>query len=278
MRRDSYVWWSRLRGRHSGMIIAVLSILAFRSADAQAHGSFSGLVTVDSTETPIANADLRLVELDRGARTATNGSFRIGDLPAGRYHLIVRAVGYQIFRATIDITGGRNLDGEIGLTRAPVVLDTVKSSSNLPYPNVPFELQEFESRRHSSPAGSFVTDSVLRRHDNEMMVSILRALPGARFVYPPNGAIYLAGSHSTGSGKPVFQDPSQGGPCIATVYLDGFQIYPSGPATVPPDLGTMPATNFSAVEFYADPSLAPLRFQKTGTSCAIALLWSRVRK
>jgi hypothetical protein len=60
------------------------------------------------------------------------------------------------------------------------------------------------------------------------------------------------------------------------VYLDGREIYPAGGDA--PDFGHLQNSDFSAAEFYADPTEAPLRFQRTGSGCGIALLWSRVRK
>lgn len=256
-----------------GALLVALCVASRATAQAPA-GSFIGIVTRDTLGSPVADANLLLSGINRAARSGSDGSFKITSVPAGHYHLVVRAIGFEVFQSDVDIAAGQVLNGEIQLTRAPILLDTVTSRAAR-RSDAPYELQEFEFRRRSSPTGYFITDSLLRKREDGTLGTLFGAFPGAKIVLV-GGRELLAASHGPASQKPVFQSPSAGGPCLATVYLDGREIYPAGGDA--PDFGRLKNSDFSAAEFYPDPTEAPLRFQRTGSGCAIALLWSRVRK
>jgi outer membrane receptor protein involved in Fe transport len=68
-----------------------------------AADSLRGRVT-DSTGTALASAQVTLVELSRVARTNSQGAFVFGDVPAGRYTIVARHVGYRPVSRTISVS------------------------------------------------------------------------------------------------------------------------------------------------------------------------------
>jgi hypothetical protein len=236
-----------------------------------ASATFTGVVTRDTIGTPVAGAEIRLLDIGRSARSDAKGEFRFAGVPAGSLNVTVRAVGFEPFVATVTIAAGQTLDADLTLTPASVLLDTVRSVGSR-HPALPWKMQEFESRRQTAASGQFLTDSLLHAHQDEMMASLVGMLNGAKLAYSPKStAVYLASSRNGGSGKPAFLDTG-GGPCLVTVYVDGIQVYPGGEA---PDFGHMKAGEYAGVEFYASPSQVPAQYSRTGTSCGVVLLWRK---
>ena len=69
--------------------LACIVVLLPGRAGAQVSGHVA-----DGSGAPVAGATVSVVELDRGAATAADGSFRLGTIPAGRYTLSARRVGF----------------------------------------------------------------------------------------------------------------------------------------------------------------------------------------
>jgi hypothetical protein len=251
----------------------IVCLLTFFSRSLVAQtGTFTGVVTRDTLGTPLPGADVALSGVETRVRTDAQGAFRFTNVAAGKHSVVVRAVGFEMFYAQIDIEPGKTLDGDLTLTRAPVVLDTVMSverGADATPPN----LRDFESRRKSAATGQFITDSTLRAHDDAMVGSLVGMLCGAKIVFGGLGEEYLSSGRGTTS-KPAFQSAPTSA-CLVTVYQDGIQIYPGGNL---PDFGHMRVSDYSGVEYYASPAEAPAQYTRTGTGCGIVLLWTRQRR
>ncbi|MEK6651167.1 MAG: TonB-dependent receptor plug domain-containing protein, partial [Bacteroidota bacterium] len=81
---------------------ACLLLCASTSLSAQ-RGSVSGTVRHNETQEPIPSVNLRIVGTHLGAATNDAGGYRIGAVPAGRYKLLVTAVGYRSAEASIVV-------------------------------------------------------------------------------------------------------------------------------------------------------------------------------
>lgn len=46
----------------------------------------------------------------------------------------------------------------------------------------------------------------------------------------------------------------------------------------PPDFSRERVSDYSAVEYYPAPSMAPAQYTQTGSSCGVLLLWTRQRR
>src|SRR6185436_2033586 len=80
--------------------------------------SLRGRVT-DSTGTPLSDAQVTLVELARVASTDSNGTFVLVNVPAGRYTIVARRIGYVPASRTIVLGTG---DRAVVDLRLPLVM------------------------------------------------------------------------------------------------------------------------------------------------------------
>ena len=77
-------------------------ILAFVAAPGAAQ-TIVGVV--QSHGQPVANADVRLLELERVDRSGANGTFRFANVPLGTFRILATAVGHAPATDTVHVTG-----------------------------------------------------------------------------------------------------------------------------------------------------------------------------
>jgi hypothetical protein len=82
------------------LLFVLLFVLKSEKAVAQSY-SLSGTVVNTKLE-PIPFINVRVKELQRGARTNANGEFTI-TLPPGRYELILSSIGYQTLKSVVVV-------------------------------------------------------------------------------------------------------------------------------------------------------------------------------
>jgi iron complex outermembrane receptor protein len=88
-------------GRVLFVLVAVLSMTV--GASAQQRATVNGTLTNSLSREPLANATVRIEELRRDVKSGADGRFTIGEVPAGTYHLLVRASGYTPHRSEITV-------------------------------------------------------------------------------------------------------------------------------------------------------------------------------
>lgn len=89
--------------------------------------AIAGRIT-DRAGQPISDATVSVIELARSATTGTDGRFQLADLPAGRYSLSVRRVGYVSVLRVVDIAIA-DLDVNITLDPGAVRIEPVNVTS-----------------------------------------------------------------------------------------------------------------------------------------------------
>jgi iron complex outermembrane receptor protein len=103
--------------RRASAVLLVPAALA-----AQSTGTLAGRVT--SSGEPVPGATVVVVGTGRGAQAKADGSYRIA-LPAGRYEVRARLVGYASTRDSATITAGGTTTLNFEITRAPATLEAV---------------------------------------------------------------------------------------------------------------------------------------------------------
>ena len=88
---------------------------------AHAEGDLAGVVR-DSAGTPLAAAHVRILELHRDYLTHDDGRFAFGDLPAGRYTVAVRRLGYLTLTRPVDVRAGAAGTLDLVLVASPLQL------------------------------------------------------------------------------------------------------------------------------------------------------------
>jgi iron complex outermembrane recepter protein len=74
-----------------------------RVVASQEPGEVSGRLVHAVTLAPVANATVRLEELNRRVRSSPDGTFRFTKVPDGTYHLLVSAPGFMAHRAEVVV-------------------------------------------------------------------------------------------------------------------------------------------------------------------------------
>lgn len=237
-------------------------------------GRVVGSVTRDSSGHPIGGAEIRLPTANRITTSNYMGEFRFDDLAPGRYPISIRSIGFRSLSDTVSVTAGGIADREFILAEAPVALPTVHSDAASKKYISP-RLNAFEERRAMHAGGQFVTDSMLRRSDNERMIDVLNRLAGMVTIEAAAGS-FAASDRSSGGGGPAFGRTNL--PCYVSLFIDGNKVY-QGPASnqnPAPNLNLLNVSDYAAIEYYSGPSTLPMQFSTT-SSCGTLLLWTRER-
>ncbi|MEO8168495.1 MAG: TonB-dependent receptor, partial [bacterium] len=158
-----------------------------------AGGSISGQVTLKSDATPLVGANVLLKGTFRGASTDIEGKFRIDDVTAGTYTLIVSLVGHQReTRADVVVEEGNETHADFSLTQVPVATDQVVTTAN-----------RREQSLEDVPVSVSVMDAAEIRYRNAYSIEdAVRYIPGVNMT---GGQVNIRGSsgYSRGAGSRV---------------------------------------------------------------------------
>lgn len=270
-----------LRAKPHGVLFALLAAFGgTQRASAQSStplASLSGVVLADSSERPIVGAEIALANNPRTVRTDASGAFSIGQVPPGRSQLIVRAIGYEPFSATLDVpvTGLRDIEILLQVRASKLERIDVRASASA---MTPF-LREFDERRRVG-IGRFLDSTQLGRADQSQWPSeAIARLAGLRLVaYGGRRAFASTRGVSTIS-RPLRGDPTDRalgapGACYVQVIVDGILRYSSTPNEPLVDVNALDVGRIVALEFYTV-SQNPPAFNRGGNApCGTLLLWT----
>jgi hypothetical protein len=93
-------------------------------AGAQSTGVVQGTVT-DGQDSPLPGANVAVQELQQGAATQADGTYRIEGLSPGEYTLRVSLVGFAARTATVTIEAGETVTQNFTMSSDPLDLDEV---------------------------------------------------------------------------------------------------------------------------------------------------------
>jgi outer membrane receptor protein involved in Fe transport len=161
----------------------------------------------DSTNTPIGGVQVTLVELSRRATTDKSGDFVFTDVPAGRYTLVARRLGYAAVSDTVRIVPGQQVQVRdqfgirpqvvLRLTRLatdiePVVVTATRDATDVD--RSPFPVQQLSGdrlQREQSFSLSGATDGLAGVHNlttgQQIGKPVIRGLTGARVLVLDDG-------------------------------------------------------------------------------------------
>jgi iron complex outermembrane receptor protein len=112
-------------------LAALLTLAAFTPCSrAQSTGSVNGTVTNRDTRAYLEGARVTLVELNRSALTARDGSFTIADVPAGSYTVRTYYTGFDDSVTRVEVAAGRAAPVAIGLTSEIYKLEKFEVSAS----------------------------------------------------------------------------------------------------------------------------------------------------
>jgi TonB-dependent starch-binding outer membrane protein SusC len=92
---------------------------------AQDAGTVEGTVVDAQTNRPVQGAQVTIVGTTRGVLTGSEGTFRIGNVPAGAREVRVQRIGYRTATQQVDVVTGQVARAEFTLQEGAVVVDEV---------------------------------------------------------------------------------------------------------------------------------------------------------
>lgn len=158
-------------------LITILSALLLgllpTTAAAQGLGTITGTVVDAEGDTPLIGAEVALRAIDdptvlQATQTASDGTFRLTEIPPGRYVVEVSALGYQERQLPLTVEMGESPDLEIELRLDPFSLQTSVVSPS-----------RRRQRLLDAPAAvSVLEPERIRREATTSSVEALRAVEG----------------------------------------------------------------------------------------------------
>ena len=181
-------------------ILVVVGI--FVSIVSFAQGSISGTVIEESTGDPLSFANVRLKSTETIVQTDVDGKFKITEVSAGDYTLVISFVGIEDFEQAVKVGENENVDlGEIktggnviGLDEVEVFADFVDEQKQTANPTTTINAevieqkmgaQEFTELMKSAPGvfvstlgGSFGSSQVrIRGFGSENTAVLINGIP-----------------------------------------------------------------------------------------------------
>lgn len=105
-------------------LIVVLGVFGPGVLHAQT-GAVDGRVANAETGQPLADVQVSLEGTDLGTISGADGTFRIEEVPSGRYTLRARSVGYGTVDRDVRVTSGQTVELEIELSEKAIELSTI---------------------------------------------------------------------------------------------------------------------------------------------------------
>jgi hypothetical protein len=239
---------------------------AFVAPASGQQASLIGTVLDDSTERPIANAEVAIDALNRVVRSDSAGNFSIAAIPAGTYRVIVRMLGRQPAQETITFGATDRVERDYLLARATTTLTPVEVKTSGSVDAV--RLAEFEERRKLG-FGRFLTQDVMEKATGRSLSDVLAGrIPGLR-------STSLGGTQRamvSTRGALNMQRPTR--PCLVQVIVDGMIRYNGNQE--PFNINGIEPMNVAGIEYYTT-SQTPVQFNGTGTPCGTLVVWTRMR-
>ncbi len=250
--------------------------VVLRGADAATGGSTVQII-VQADSTPVADALIRLHPLGDTVRTDREGRAQLGQVPSGRFLVDVRALGYQIAAAPLEVAESGSAEVRVGLARVAQHLANIEATAVATSVATSLRMANLEARRRSG-TGRFIMREELARRPESQVTDVIRRIPGIRFILLPLPCIGFApASMRRGvAEKPV---PCQGSSahvvaCLMSIYVDGIPFWRPGQGD-PVNLDEFHLQTIEAVEVYAGSAAIPAEFSGVGSECGVIALWMR---
>lgn len=213
----------------------------------------AGRVVEHGSSRGISDAELRITGSNVRAVSGADGSFRLPDVPAGRYLLETSHLGFGTRTDTVAVEFGSIMVYTIGLSPAAIPhrpIEVAVRSLNL-------ERRGFYQRQ-ARGYGSFLTQHDWSARDVGMPSELLRTVPGVR-ISPRRG----------GFGNILFDRSS----CPFRYVIDGVHV---GDSFL---IDELRSDWIEAVEIYRGIATVPMEFRAPPTSaranCGVIVVWLR---
>jgi Carboxypeptidase regulatory-like domain len=234
-----------------------------RSATGEApkvFGTIDGAVT-DSNLVPIHAAFVSILGTNIRVGTGPNGRFRIVRVPAGRYLVVVKRVGYRPTSGVVEVPASDTL--RLSYTLEQVTeLEAVRIVEQ----SASARMGEFEARRRVG-WGEFMTADEIEQRNSVFATELFRKFT----------SINVSPSRTSSMTEYYPLSKREGGTlslgaCPMQVYVD--QVAMPSPFNL--DL-LPPPRDLAGIEVYSGASTTPPQFSGFNRGCGVILVWTKDR-
>lgn len=225
-------------------------------------GVIDGIVT-DTLLRPLGSADVSVVGVGARVITEDGGRFRILQVPAGQYLLVVRRIGFAPTSGIVEVPANDTLRLSYILARTTNLMDTVRVRAT----RVSMRMMDFDQRR-SQGVGQFITQEQIERRGSRETSDFLRTLRGIDVSRITTEAFAGTIALSKREGGSVGGDGT--GACSMQVLLDGIIL----PRFFNLDL-LPPPKQIAGIEVYSGAATVPPQFGGADRRCGMILVWTR---
>ncbi len=222
-----------------------------------------GIVT-DTLLRPLGSADVSVVGIGARVVTSENGRFRMLQVPAGQYLLVVRRIGYAPTSGIIQVPEADTLRLSYTLIRSDRMLDTVRVKER----RVTMRMLDFEVRRKQGQ-GQFITQEEIERRGSLQTSDYMRSMRGVEVSRVTTQAFAGTQVYSRREGG-GFDSNGQQQYCAMQVVLDGIIL----PRNFDLDL-LPPPKQIAGIEVYTGAATIPPQFGGPDRRCGVVAVWTR---
>ncbi|MBN1302500.1 MAG: TonB-dependent receptor [Melioribacteraceae bacterium] len=155
------------------LVFIFLSFTAFQLLYAQTTGSIKGKVFDSETGDPLPSANLIIKNTSLGTAADFDGNYYIRSIPAGKYELIARYVGYEEKTINIAIIENRTLNEDIGLEFKSIEGETIIVTAQ-----AESQIQAINQQLSSNTISNVVSESRIKELPDVNAAESIGRLPG----------------------------------------------------------------------------------------------------
>jgi hypothetical protein len=244
--------------RFTSVLAATLCLTALSSARAQSTVTTITGKVHDKAGQPIPSAEVTIFATKLKVLTTDSGTYRITDVPPGKYWIGVRRLGYEPVAFTATIKANTSRDFEVELEALPQRLSEQKIIARSKFGH---RYDDFDRRRRSAWGYFFTRDDIEKRHPYS-----LASVVGFYFPHVTQTELEWPSPFPVGSGQ--FASLSRTRRCVPAVSVNG------GIPMAGWGLGGFAPNDVEAMEIYRAGAMhIPMEFQNYDTACGLVVLW-----
>lgn len=249
-------------------------------------GSLAGLVVRDTANNPIEDAEVVATGTGKSVLTNKRGAFRLREIPAGEYEIVVRKLGYGPMTTKLTFAPNKTVTRRIVLTPVQVLNEVNVVTERMRDP----QLKLFEEHRKQG-IGYFVTREQLEARPNLPLSTFFGEMPGARvstqgtraWVGSMRGCIFNVSVGTKKPDAPKYELDERrndepvviNGCCFPSVYLDRAMIYGSRNGEPVPNINRFLTEQVEAIEYFAGMASVPAEYQGPTPTCGVVVIHTR---
>lgn len=175
--------------KFSKALLVVLLVSAF-NLYSQSRGSITGVVLDKETGEAVIGANVLIENTNIGAATDLEGKFRIENVEAAKYNLVISYISYsKLFIKDIEVNPGKVTDVKVALVPEAISVDEVVVVDKL---DRSYENALINQRKKSSSISDGISSEQIKRSNDASTSDALKRIPGVTLL--DNKFIFVRGT------------------------------------------------------------------------------------